>query len=50
MGLWHIFGILLGGMPVSFFLHDSKYYNTAKHSYKNDAIGNMIGMATLNDF
>ena len=32
-----------------FFLHNSNYYNTAKHSYKNDAIGSMIGMGTLND-
>ena len=33
-----------------FCLHNSKWYNTAKHSYKHDAIGSMIGMATINDF
>ena len=33
----------------TFFLHNLKIYNLTKHIYKNDTIGSMIGMATLND-
>ena len=32
-----------------FFIHNLKIYNLTKHIYKNDTIGSMIGMATLND-
>ena len=32
-----------------FFIHNLKIYNLTKHVYKNDTIGSMIGMATLND-
>ena len=32
-----------------FFVHNLKIYNLTKKIYKNDTIGSMIGMATLND-
>ena len=31
------------------YIHNLKIYNLTKHIYKNDTIGSMIGMATLND-
>ena len=33
------------GHPV----HNPKMFNLKEHSYKNDVIGSMIGVATLND-